>query len=200
MAGHCTRRDFLVRLSAAHAAMLLGCQRTGGQDWLGRERVCVHVFNPRGPIPKPLLDNAGRAPDRGNKAYFGFGLPELAVCTTQQKFLEMFQYFWPVTREEIARLRQTMEVKFQRVTITGADDVEEFGRVLRAHSRDVQRHGKSSAIVLTYNDYTRFWTPAVIRTAQDAMVDEIVLFKDPTLPPYLCDYPASQKGFKRPPG
>jgi len=199
MAGHCTRRDFLVRLSAAHAAMIVGCQRTGGQDWIGRERVCVHVFHPRGSIPKPLLEIAGRAPERGNKAYFGFGLPELAVCTSQPKFLEMFPYFWPVTREEIARLRQTMEVKFQRAAVTGANDVEELGTFLRAHDGDAPRHGTSTAVLLTYNDYTRFWTPAVIRTAQDTMVDEFVLFKDPTLPPYLCDYPASQKGFKRPP-
>lgn len=83
--------------------------------------------------------------------------------------------------------------------MTGADDIEELGRFLRAQSGDARRRRSSSAVLLTFNDYTCFWTPAVIRTAQDTMVDEFVLFKNPALPPYLCDYPASQKGFKRPP-
>jgi hypothetical protein len=199
MAGDYTRRDFLVRLSAAHAAFFLGCQRSGGEDWIARERVCVHVFDPRGPIPKPLLENPGRPPERGSGRYFSFGLPELAVCNTRQKFLQMFQYFWPVTQDEIAHLRLTVELRFQRAAINGADDVQQLGRFLRHHQSDGQPGGATSAVLLTYNDYTRFWTPAVIRVAQEAKVDEFVLFKNPTLPPYLCDYPAAQKGFKKPP-
>jgi hypothetical protein len=198
MAGDCTRRDFLVRLSAAHAAFFLGCQRSGGEDWLARERVCIHVFDPRGLIAKPLLADLGSPPERGNQAYFNFGLPELAVCSTQEKFLQMFQYFWPVTQDEIAHLRRTVEVKFQRAAINGADDVQQLGSFLRDHQAG-QARGTTSAVLLTYNDYTRFWARAVIRAAQETKVDEFVLFKNPALPPYLCDYPAAQKGFKKPP-
>ncbi len=199
MGHNCTRREFLVRLSAAHAAMALGCNQSSEGDWLGRERVCIHVFDLREPLPGPLQETDTAVPPRGNKAYFNPGIPELALCTTSMKFLQMFQYFWPVTREEMARLERTTELRFQRAIINSGREIEEFAAYLRAHRGDSRPPGTSIAALFTFHDYTRQWIAAVVRASQQAGVDEFVLFKDPTLPPYLCDYPSRQKGFRRPP-
>jgi hypothetical protein len=49
------------------------------------------------------------------------------------------------------------------------------------------------------NDCTRHWAAAVAAASREGGADEMVVFKDPTIPPYLCDQPALQKGFRRPP-
>ena len=58
---------------------------------------------------------------------------------------------------------------------------------------------QTAALILTLNDYTRYWSSHVITRWRNSTVKELVIFKDPTRAPYLCDYQALQKGFKRPP-
>ena len=53
--------------------------------------------------------------------------------------------------------------------------------------------------VFTYNDFTRFFARRLLLAFRSAGLSEVVVFKDPRLPPYLCDAPARQKRFRRPP-
>jgi hypothetical protein len=62
-----------------------------------------------------------------------------------------------------------------------------------------QTPGRTSTVVLTMNEYTRYWASNVATAAREASVSELVIFKDPSVPPYLCEHEALQKGFKRPP-
>ena len=100
--GALTRRQLLERLSATCTAAAIGSQK---KDWFDRERVCIHIFNALDVLPVPLLEKPGRPPGpRGSQTGFQIGLPELVLCTTRAKFLEMFRYFWPFTRPEFQQL------------------------------------------------------------------------------------------------
>jgi hypothetical protein len=111
----------------------------------------------------------------------------------------MFQYFWPFSRDDFARMQQSIEIRHYRPIVRGAPDIDDFAMYLRDHKTELDRGSTSSAVIFTFNEFTRHWTPEVIAASRDAGVKEFVLFKDPTQPPYLCTYPAKQKGFKRPP-
>ena len=193
-----SRRDFLQLLAAAYGLAAMGCSRKG--DRFEREVVCIHIFHPAEFIPAPLLEKSERPSVRdATEDYFGIGLPELMICTTQTKFLDMFQYFWPFSREDFERLQQSIEIRYSKPLIRGAADVDDFARYLRDHNAELARGLPSPAVIFTFNDFTRHWTPEVVAASRQSGVRELVLFKDPTLPPYLCTYPAKQKGFKRPP-
>lgn len=193
-----SRRDFLRRLAAAYGIAVMGCSRKG--DRFAQELVCIHIFHPAEFVPAPLMEKT--TPPSARKAthdYFGIGLPELVVCTTRTRLLDVFQYFWPFSRDDFARLQHSIEIRYSKPVIRGAPDVDDFAIYLRDYNSDLARGLASSAVVFTFNEFTRHWTPEVIAACRRAGVQEFVLFKDPTQPPYLCDYPAKQKGFKRPP-
>ncbi|MBI3668640.1 MAG: hypothetical protein HY237_02495 [Acidobacteria bacterium] len=192
-----TRRELLRRLSAGYTTALLGCQK---RDWFKQELVCIHIFNPKGSLPSPLLKNPARLPRRSTTLdYFQIGLPELILCTTRTTFLDMFQYFWPFSRDDFETLRREIKIDFQKQTIKAAADIEEFARFLREHKATLRSAGARLAVVLTFHEFTSFWTSAVVAACRDAGVEELIVFKDPSQAPYLCDYPSKQQGFKRPP-
>lgn len=196
-----TRRELLQRLSLAYAGALLGCpMRNEKTDWFQQELVCIHIFNPAESLPAPLLEKAAAVPPRSrSQPYFNIGLPELVFCTTGTKFLDMFQYFWPFTREEFDRLQETIKIEFEKKAIAGPADIEELATKLRAAKEPLTGSSRTRAVILTYNEFTRHWTSGLIAACQGAGVEEFVVFKDPSRPPYLCDFPSKQKGFKKPP-
>lgn len=191
-----SRRDFLERLSAAYAAMLTGCHKT--TDWFEKERVCIHVFNPQETLPAPLLQKTTDTPSRSvNEDLFGVGLPELVLCTTKTRFLDLFPYFWPFSRDDFKQLEQSIEILYDKKVLSTSTDLDDFESHLRR-----QVHvpaGLSSVVIFTFNDFTRHLTPRLVDICRQAKIGELVLFKDPTRDPYLCEYPAKQGGFKRPP-
>lgn len=191
-----SRRELLRRLSLATLTGFAGSPQT---DWFGEELVCVHIYGPKDPLPAPLLEKPRRPPRRRSTGeYFQIGLPELAVCSTRTPLLTLFQYFWPFTREERDQLRGSVKSHFTRETLAGAADLEEFVRYMREH-REALRSTGPVAVLFTYNDFTRHWAAELVAACRDAAVDELVLFKDPSRPPYLCEFPSRQKGFKKPP-
>lgn len=192
-----SRREFLERLAAAYAgSMMLGCSRQ--QDVFARERVCIHVLHPREFIPAPLTERIGDLPPRrANQHYFNVGLPELILCETRTPLLDLFQYFWPFSRADFDTLQNTITIRYQKSTLQTARDVAEFAAYLREHR--APSAGAGWAAIFTWNDFTRQWSPPIAAASRDSAVREFVVFKDPTEPPYLCDHPAKQKGFKRPP-
>lgn len=194
-----SRREFLERLAAAYAgAMTIGCSRK--QDPFARERVCIHIFHPQEFIPAPLAEKTDDLPPprSATQRYFNVGLPELVVCQSRARLLDLFQYFWPFSRADFDTLQKTITVGYQKFALYTARDVAEFASYLREH-RSQSAGGAGSTVIFTWNDFTRQWSPEVAAACRESAVREFVVFKDPTQSPYLCDYPAKQKGFKRPP-
>lgn len=189
-----SRRKFLELLSSAYVAMLAGCHRK--PDWFGQELVCIHVFDPRERLPAPLLLETARP---ARRPVFSVGLPEIVLCTTGTYFLDGFPYFWPFSRADMNHLEDSIEILYHKNVLTDDADVGEFVDYLRTHSRYLQRPGTSAATIFTYHDFTRALLPAVVSACRQAKIAELVIFKDPSRAPYLCEYPARQKGFKRPP-
>jgi len=190
-----TRRELLQRLSVAWGAATLGCQKS---DWFGKELVCIHIFGRQDPIPAPLLEKPSGAPGRRPPELFQVGLPELILCTTRTKFLDMFQYFWPFTRPELEQLQRAMTVEFQRATLSGAHDIAALQQRLN-EQESLRKPGTTTAVILTFNDATRHWASRLVEIVREASIDELIILKDPSRPPYLCDYPSRQRGFKKPP-
>lgn len=77
--------------------------------------------------------------------------------------------------------------------------VQELAIHLAQHKSGIRTRRATIAAILTYNAYTRYWSQAVIEVCKNADGNELLIFKDPTKEPYLCDYPTRQKGFKKPP-
>ncbi len=111
----------------------------------------------------------------------------------------MFQYFWPITQEEFQKIHGVISVKFEKSEITGKADIDAFSNYLEEQRSSLHAKDTKSAIILTLNDYTKYWSSHLIALWQNSKVEEFVIFKDPTRAPYLCDFPSLQKGFKRPP-
>lgn len=192
-----TRRELLERLSFVCMAAWLGCR---AEDWFDRELVCIHIFGPQDSIPAPLLEKVPHRPRRRRERRgFGIGLPELVACTTSRPLLELFQYFWPFSREDFKQLERSIAIKFEIALLGDADEVEEWKRFLRERRRGFQKEGKNLAVLFTLNEFTQGWAPELIAACRSAAVDEFAVFKDPSQPPYLCEFASRQKGFKRPP-
>ncbi len=192
-----SRRELLLRLAAAYGGVILGgCKRSS--DHFASERICIHVLHPRNSIPLPLLQSTNSVPrrDRGTE-YFTVGLPELVVCQTRSRLLDAFPYFWPFSRSDFETLERSIAIQHQISTIDVAHQVSEFALFLR--NNKAANAGASTAVIFTFNGATQRWSARIANACREAGVEELVVFKDPTIPPYLCDYPAKQKGFKRPP-
>jgi hypothetical protein len=195
---HClTRRELLKMLSILLPASLVKCGKSDVFVW---ERVCVHIFNHGIAIPEPLLKRYERIPRRNPKrTFFQVGIPELLVCTTPAGLLESFLYFWPLTREEFRQAHRRMNVHYQVNAIATRSDIHNLQTYLQDHGSSLRPRDTKTALVAVLNDYTKFWMGEVMDIWKNSALDEVVILKDPTRPPYLCDYPALQKGFKRPP-
>ncbi len=194
-----SRRDLLECLAAACASTALtGCSRR--YDPYGAERVCIHVFHPRQFVPAPLAEKTDIQPRRSaGQQYFNIGLPELVVCQSRGRLLDLFQYFWPFSRDDFETLQKAIEIRYQKSIVSTASDVREFATYLREHRPQGAVMGASSAVIFTWNEYTRQWSADIVAACRESDVQEFVVFKNPAEPPYLCDFPAMQKGFKRPP-
>jgi len=192
-----TRRQVMRLFCASIPAALVS---SSGLDIFADERICVHVYGLNSPIPAPLLKQQATPPARRNsKQYFQSGLPELILCTSRVRFLDLFEYFWPLSPEQIQRMQEVTEVKLAEPEIRSSRAVEEFSRCLGENDLPSGSPLSSSAVVLTLNDYTMYWASEITQLSRTRNIAELVIFKDPARPPYLCSYPAQQKGFKRPP-
>jgi len=167
--------------------------------WITRERVCAHVYRPGQFLPQPLQEISQEAPGRRKPGLLTIGLPELVLCTMARPPLELLPYFWPLTALEIQTLRSSIGIVWAADLIESEADVQQLRNGLD-HVRTSALSGAEHAVVLfTMNDYTRHWAAAVAAVSREGGADEMIVFKDPTIPPYLCDHPALQKGFRRPP-
>ncbi|KPJ75361.1 MAG: hypothetical protein AMJ54_15220 [Deltaproteobacteria bacterium SG8_13] len=192
-----SRREVLRFFMVALPAAAIGWKRI---DFFDRELVCVHVYDPAQELPSPLLDPAGTAVRRSAAGpVFHVGLPELVLCRTKTGLLRFYPYFWPVSRSEVDQLRGSVQVLHQSRTIAGKKDVDTLLEKLLEHRQPGDRENGSLAVIFTLNDATRDACAAVVDVCRSMRVGELVVFKDPSRPPYLCSYPSRQKGFKRPP-
>jgi len=111
----------------------------------------------------------------------------------------MFQYFWPVARAEVKQMQGLVKIIYKRPVLDDAVKIEELQKILKEQNNQRQRKKESLAVILTLNDYTKFACPDLIEICRTNKINELILFKDPSRPPYLCSHPSQQKGFKRPP-
>jgi hypothetical protein len=169
-------------------------------DYFDEELVCGHVFEPSLKLPTPLLEIHAKSERRTEgKFYFQIGLPELILCRTESRLREIFAYFWPITRPEIKRFQDSSTVLFHLPVIEHVGQVAALETALNRTSTNQISPEGSLAVILTLNDYTLHATPRLVDICRAEAVDEIVIFKDPSKPPYLCSYPSQQKGFKKKP-
>jgi len=192
-----TRREILQFLRLLFPAALLGFRE---KDSFDEELVCVHIFQPAFQIPEPLLTQYKIIPERNKlKNLFHVGIPELLLCTTEIKFLSIFQYFWPITRSEFQSSYEKISLKYNKLELNEKKDILDFSRYLKSNWNGSKKEDSKSAIIFTYNDMTKYFASEIISQWQGFGIEELVLFKDPSKPPYLCSYPSLQKGFKRRP-
>lgn len=164
-----TRREILQILAMALPVSLLGCWKN--KDVFYDEHVCVHVFAPTISIPEPLLKRYDNIPTRTKlSSVFNIGIPELLICTTSSSFRDLFQYFWPITREEFHEIQRLISVKFDKSEIDGKEDIEDFARYLENRKGELRSGDIKSAIILTFNDYTRYWSSHLINLWQNQVL------------------------------
>lgn len=192
-----TRREILQFLGMLFPATLLGFRE---KDSFDEELVCVHIFQPAFRIPEPLLTQYRTIPERNKlKNLFQVGIPELLLCTTEIKFLSIFQYFWPITRSEFQSSYKQISIEYNKLELDEKKDILDFSRYLKSNWNGSKKEDSKSAVIFTYNDMTKYFASEIISQWQGFGIKEFVLFKDPSKAPYLCSYPSLQKGFKRPP-
>ena len=192
-----TRREMLRIFMIALPAAAIGWKRI---DYFDRELVCVHVYDPEQTLPTPLHEKAGTSDRKPTKrSLFHVGLPELVLCQTNTSFLQRYPFFWPVTRDEVEQLKGSMRVLQQIKSIRGDKDIDGLREKLLKHRRQNKETSGHLAVIFTLNDSSTTVCSAVVDACRSYRVDELVIFKDPSRPPYLCSYPTLQRGFKRPP-
>ena len=169
-------------------------------DYFDEELVCAHVYRLSQNLPGPLLESNEKfeRPNRGG-AYFQIGLPELILCRTEIRLLDIFAYFWPVTRPEIQRFQNSSTVLFRLPVVEHVDQLTGLETALNQIKETQKAHKGFLVVILTLNDYTRVACRQLVDICREKGVEEMVIFKDPSKPPYLCSYPAQQKGFKKKP-
>jgi hypothetical protein len=184
-------------LAIALPATLFGFKT---RDYFEKELVCVHVYDPSQDLPAPLLAQSRKSGQRSSDTeYFQIGLPELILCRTEMKLLEMFQYFWPVTRPEVKRLRGLVKIIYKQPVMEDIGKITDLQKILEERNNLSQSKKAGLAVILTLNDYTKYSCSHLIEICRTNKIDELIIFKDPSRPPYLCSHPSQQKGFKRPP-
>ncbi|MGD8666238.1 MAG: hypothetical protein PVI58_09600 [Desulfobacterales bacterium] len=189
-----SRREMLRFLSVVLPTALFSYRLI---DYFDEEHVCVHVYGLSQNLPDALLEKPAKAPKRSRAgSYFHIGLPELIVCRTEKSLLDIFAYFWPVTRPEVQRFQNASTVLFSLPLI---EDVDHFAGFIAALNQARESQNGSLAVILTLNDLTRNTCRQLVNICREKRVAELVVFKDPSKPPYLCSYPSRQKGFKKKP-
>ena len=192
-----SRREILRWMMIALPAAVIGWKRI---DFFDRELVCVHVYDPGSKLPPPLLVSTGRPARRpADEPIFHVGIPELILCRTRTRPLDIYPYFWPISNEEIKQLQGSMQVLHQSQTMVGKEDIDALKDRTMAQQRQGTAKGELLAVIFTLNDTTEHLCAAVVDASRRLRIDELVIFKDPSRSPYLCSYPSRQKGFKRPP-
>ncbi len=187
-----TRRQVMELLATALPLSTLGCRST---ELPPEDRVCAHVYPATLEVPASLLTDFGPPPAaRTGTPPFTTGLPDVFICTTAVPFLKLFPYFWPVAPEEFRRARDSIRTLYRIDELSAAARAEEVERWLAGRSLPA-----GSAGVFTLNDFTRYFARRLLGALRSAGLAEIVVFKDPRVPPWLCDAPAVQKRFRRPP-
>ena len=112
-------------------ATLLGFRE---KDSFDEELVCVHIFQPTFRLPEPLLTKYRNIPERNKlKNLFHVGISELLLCTTEIKFLSIFQYFWPITRNEFQSSYKQISIKYQKLELNEKQDILDFSRYLESN-------------------------------------------------------------------
>jgi len=169
-------------------------------DYFDDELVCVHVYALSQKLPGPLLERNEISEGRiEGGACFQVGLPELILCRTEIRLLDIFAYFWPVTRPEIQRFQDSSGVLFTLPVVEHVDQLAGLESALEQIGKKQTAAKGSMAVILTLNRYTRNACRRLVNICRDKGVGEMVIFKDPSRPPYLCSYPSQQKGFKKKP-
>jgi hypothetical protein len=171
-------------------ALLLGAS---GRDYVASELVCAHVFNLSQELPAPLTRPAKSPKSRGSNL-FTIGLPELILCRSQAPLLERFPYFWPLEPDQISGLPQKVQVLLA-IPELEAKSPARLGMEL---AKPAAGNGYL-ALIFVMNDATRGLCAELIEQSRIGGVKELLIFKDPSKPPYLCSLPHIQKGFKRKP-
>lgn len=188
-----SRREMLRFLTVVLPTALFGYRVI---DYFDDELVCVHVYGLSQDLPKPLLKPVETSEKRiDDGAYFQIGLPELILCRTETRLMDIFAYFWPVLRSEIQRFQNSSHILY---SLPVFEHVDQLSGLETAINRNKNRKG-SMAVILTFNDYTRNGCFRMVNICREMGVSELVIFKDPSKPPYLCSYPSQQKGFKKKP-
>jgi hypothetical protein len=130
---------------------------------------------------------------------FTVGLPELLVCSTAGTLVDLFPYFWPLTREEFQAFSNSIKIEWVTDTLKDETDIRRLRDHLEAAAGQGPVSGRTVTVVLTMNEYTRYWASGVAAASREGNAGELVIFKDPSVPPYLCDHRALQKSFRKPP-
>ena len=188
-----SRREMLRFLTVVLPTALFGYRVI---DYFDDELVCVHVYGLSQDLPKPLLEPVEASEKRIDKgADFQIGLPELFLCRTETRLMDIFAYFWPLSRSEIQQFQNSSQVLY---SLPVFEHVDQLSGLETAINQNKNRKG-SMAVFLTFNDYTRNGCFRMVNICREKGVSELVIFKDPSKPPYLCSYPSQQKGFKKKP-
>ena len=192
-----SRREMLRFLAVVLPTALFGYEVI---DYFDEELVCVHVYGLSQNLPDPLLENNEKSEKRiEGGAYFQIGLPELILCRTEIRLLDIFAYFWPITRPEIQRFQNSAKVLFSLPIVEHVDQLAGLETALDRAGQKQKAQKRSLAVILTLNGYTRNACHRLVNISREKGVAEMVIFKDPSKPPYLCSYPSQQKGFKKKP-
>jgi hypothetical protein len=192
-----TRREVLKVLSMMLPASVVRCSRN---DVFQEERVCVHVYDHEIALPEPLLQKYKDRPSRPTRTQlFNIGISELVLCSTPASFVKLFQYFWPIARAEFQQVHHSITIQYQEPTLAGRETLDKLKGYLENVSSAILSNEKKTALLMNLNDHTKYWTADLLEIWRVYKINEFVVFKDPTKSPYLCDYLALQKGFKRPP-
>lgn len=192
-----SRREMLRFLTVVLPTALFGYQVI---DYFDDELVCVHVYELSQNLPDPLFESNETSERRmAGGSYFQIGLPELILCRTEVRLLDIFAYFWPVTRPEILRFRHASQVLFSLPVVEHVAQLDGLEAALKRVNEKQKSQKVSLAVILTLNRFTRNICHRLIPICRQKEVREMVIFKDPSKPPYLCSYPSQQKGFKKKP-
>jgi len=192
-----SRRQMLRFLTVVLPTALLGYKTI---DYFDEELVCVHVYELSQNLPEPLSENNETSEKRiEGESYFQIGLPELFLCRTKIRLLDIFAYFWPITRPEVQRFQNSSKVLFSQPIVEHVGQLAGLETVLNQTGKKQKAQKGSLAVILTLNGYTRNACHRLVNICREKGVAEMVIFKDPSKPPYLCSYPSRQKGFKKKP-
>ena len=192
-----SRREMLRFLTVVLPTALFGYNVI---DYFDEELVCVHVYELAQNLPDPLLESYQKSEKRiQGGSYFQIGLPELILCRTEIQLLDIFAYFWPVTRPEIQRFQNSSKVLYNLPVVEHVDQIAGLETALNQINEKYKAQKESLAVILTLNSYTRNACHRLVNISRQKGVAEMVIFKDPSKPPYLCSYPSQQKGFKKKP-